>query len=295
MDIDDAIDAWPLSCPLCEAELRSSRGTLSCASGHSFDIAREGYTNLLPSQHRISGVAGDVLDMLQARRRFLEAGHYAPLLELLADEAECHLRERAATRPQATGATSVVEVGCGEGYYVGNIATRLGDAFGQDVSCVGADLSKAAARLAARHYPHTTFVVADVNRRIYVHDSSASVLLDVFAPRNPAEFARVIEPGGIALIAIPAAAHLASLRDELGLLGIQEGKEDLVVARFSDEFRLAGRSELEYPLELSPDSARDLVGMGPNSWHRDGGSPVVGEPVCTTASFVVLRLEKVGA
>jgi 23S rRNA (guanine745-N1)-methyltransferase len=272
--------------------LGSAHGTLKCSAGHSFDIAREGYINLLPSNHRSRGIDGDVASMLHARRRFLEAGHYRPLLEALADDVRATLCERGGRLAEATQ-TCVLEVGCGEGYYLGSIQAALGGEVDPRVVFVGADLSKAAARLGAKHYPQATFIVADLNRRLYVEDASVAVLLDIFAPRNAAEFARVLEPGGIALIVIPAESHLATLRDRLGLLGIQEDKEARTLERFGEEFRLVGRREVRYPLELSADAEKDLVEMGPNHWHQpddESGSP--GASSVTEASFLILRLER---
>jgi len=292
LSTDDAMDAWPLACPVCEAGLRRKQGALVCPAGHSFDVAREGYVNLLPPQHRIRGIDGDVPAMLQARRRFLEAGHYRPLLEKLTAQVADSLHDRDVRGLGSTHGACVLEVGCGEGYYVGHLANDLRGA-GSAAEFVGADLSKSAARLAAKHYPETTFIVADVHRRIYLQDSRVSVLLDVFAPRNPVEFARIVEPGGTVLIVIPSALHLGNLRTELGLLDIQAGKETRVLEQLGDEFRLADRSELSFPIALHADAVSDLVEMGPNHWHRPEGSAFAdGDAVTTLASFVILRLER---
>jgi 23S rRNA (guanine745-N1)-methyltransferase len=284
---------WPLACPVCGDVLAELGGALRCPAGHSFDIAREGYVNLLPPQHRARGIDGDLPSMLQARRRFLEAGHFGPLMTRLASDVEGLLRDRDVRRAASEHGPCVLEVGCGEGYYIGTLAERIGTAAGARVTFVGTDLSKSAVRLAAKRYPRCTFFVADVRRRIYLQDQTASVLLDVFAPRNPAEFARVLEPGGSALIVIPAADHLASARAKLGLLGIEEDKEGRVLERFGETFELADRVELSYPIELSAESASDVVSMGPSHWHRtQGAANVIAEPTATEASFVILRLRR---
>jgi len=280
---------------VCGADLRVSGGTLVCATGHSFDVAREGYCNLLPSQHRTAGVDGDTPDMLQARRRFLEAGHYAPLLDRLTSAVEAVFASREDRHPAPGARTSVIEVGCGEGYYIGGLQARLGGAMGADVSFVGTDLSKTAVRMAARRHPRLITFVSDVNRRVYVRDGSAAVLLDVFAPRNPAEFARILEPRGSALIVIPSPTHLQHLRNELGLLGIQGGKEELVIERLAEQFRLVERAEVEFEMELTAEAANDLVGMGPNRWHRDDEAVPPSGPRRATASFIMLRLELLGS
>jgi 23S rRNA (guanine745-N1)-methyltransferase len=282
---------WPLACPVCGEALAEQDGTLQCFAGHSFDIARKGYGNLLPPQHRARGIDGDLPSMLQARRRFLEAGHYQPLMARLAADVEELLRDRETARAVSELGPCVLEVGCGEGYYLGNLAEKIGPAADPRTVFIGTDLSKSAVKLAAKRYPLCTFFVADVHRRIYLQDQTVSVLLDVFAPRNPGEFARVLEPGGSALIVIPSAKHLASARAELGLLGIEEDKERRVLERFGEAFELRDRAELSYPIELLAESASDVVSMGPSHWHRaQEAAGAIAEPITTEASFVILRL-----
>jgi 23S rRNA (guanine745-N1)-methyltransferase len=280
--------ALPLECPVCRRPLDNTGRAWACAAGHSFDAAREGYVNLFPPQHRTRGIEGDTAEMLRARRRFLESGHFRPLRDLLAEKVAAILdRPASAVSPQSR---HVLEVGCGEGYYVGGIAEVLGEAHG-DVHLLGMDVSKAAARMAAKRYPGATFFVGDLNNRIYLQDGSVDVLLDVFAPRNPAEFARVLRPGGFLLVAIPAETHLASLRSQYRLLDIQPDKEAKVLDRLGTAFRLVGRAELCYEMTLAEGEVADVVTMGPSQWHHRG--PEGGEGLAllaTEASFVVLTL-----
>lgn len=271
----------PLSCPVCELPLERLATAFVCGNGHSFDVAHEGYVNLLPSQHKSRGIEGDVRDMLEARRRFLDAGHFAPLDDALDAVLGCILAARAPGTPAA-----VVETGCGEGHYIGGLSARLGDV----AAWLGADLSKVAVKMAARRHPGVLFFVCDVHKRLYLRDSCASVLLDVFAPRNAGEFARVLEPDGVALIAIPAQSHLASARQALGLLGVEPEKEGNTLARFEGDFRLAARHELRFPLELEPAALADLVEMGPNHWHGAHGE--ANSPISTEASIVLLQLQR---
>lgn len=285
-------DAWPLACPVCGRGLHHKPGALGCSTGHAFDIAREGYINLLPAQHRTRGIVGDVPEMLHARRRFLERGYFRPLLELLTGEVRQALVERDTARAGSDERSCILEVGSGEGYYIGSIAQGLAG-LAWPTAFVGADLSKSAARLAAKRYPQATFIVDDVHRGIYVQTGSVSALLDVFAPRSPAEFARVLAPEGIALVAIPSEAHLASARAQLGLLDIQQDKERQLLDGFAIGFALAERTELRYPIDLDVESASDLVQMGPSYWHRsDERAAFAPQAVATEAAFVILRLRK---
>ena len=293
MDTVNWTDAWPLACSVCDSELRRGGGMLACSAGHSFDVAREGYVNLLPSQHRVRGIDGDVASQLRARRSFLESGYYRPLCEMLTTQVEEILQNRDPASSDSTPGACVLEVGCGEGYYIGSIAAQLRGAAGLKTTCVGVDLSKSATRLAAKRYEDVTFLVSNVHRRIYLQNRSVSVLLDIFAPRNPAEFARVLEPDGYALIVIPSKSHLGSLRARLNLLDIQENKEGQVLEQLRDGFRLVDRCEISYSMELPPDAINDLVNMGPNFWHRpDGPAKVGGDSITTEAAFVVLRLQR---
>ncbi len=272
-----------LTCPVCHDRLTRSDSALVCPAGHSFDVAREGYVNLLLRPKGARPITGDTAQMLGARRRFLEGGFYRPLLDGLVGTAQEALGDR---DQGASGPPLVLEVGSGEGYYIGGIANGIGSATG--AAFVGADVSKAAARLAARRYPDVSFFVADVHRRICVPDASVSLLLDVFAPRDPEEFARVLEPGGSVLVVIPSPSHLAGLRSELGLLQIEEDKEARLLDRFSAHFMLADRREIEFEIQLPPEAVGWQVDMGPNHWHAHGTS--MGRHVADVASFVVLRL-----
>lgn len=230
--------------------------------------------------------------MVQARRRFLEVGHYRQLLERLETDVAELLGDSAGAKRDPQHRPCVLEVGCGEGYYVGHLARSRSCIAGPGAVFAGADVSKPAVRLAARSYPEATFFVADVNRRIYVRDASVSVLLDVFAPRNPAEFDRIVEPGGAAVIVIPSPTHLSSLRTEFGLLGVQDDKEAKVIQRLGAGFSLVCRSELSYPIEIQDDVMRDLVNMGPNRWHDPDLSALSAAPITTEASFVILQLRR---
>jgi 23S rRNA (guanine745-N1)-methyltransferase len=292
---DSTADRCTLTCPICTEPLRRDDGALRCPAGHSFDIAREGYVNLLPPQHRTRGLEGDLPEMLRARRRFLEAGYYSPLRELLAEAvAEFLDDDGRADSHRAGGPPCIAEVGCGEGYYIGGIGTLLRERYGLTPRLFGMDLARAAVRLAARRYPEVTSFVGDVNRRIYLASGSLQVLLDIFAPRNPAEFARVLAPGGRAIVVIPAPEHLASIREAFGLLEIQEEKEQRVLERFATDFDLVDRAELRYPFHLQPSAVADLIAMGPSQWHLEPGRELPEGPAefATEAAFVVLTLER---
>lgn len=272
-----------LTCPICCASLAPTGKTLRCPRGHAFDVTREGYVNLLARRR-----SGDTREMLVARRAFLERGHYDALSDAIGDVVVSHV---GAIPAGARRRGYLLDSGCGEGYHLGRLMRRLGPLVARGRgSYVGIDSSKEAARLAARRYPAACFAVADVWDRIPVADHSLDVLLDVFAPRNPAEFARVVRPGGLLVIAIPGPSHLLELRQALPLLGIQEGKEDHIREQFTGAFTLQSTPRLSYRLSLQADDVRSLIQMTPNAFHagRHLDPPGVGEQIDTRVDFALL-------
>lgn len=260
--------AGVLICPVCGADLFDDEGgrTLRCERRHAFDRAKEGHVDLLPAGHGRTRLRGDTRDMVAARRRFLERGHF----ELLGDAIVALATTRLPARDDddAHRPLTVVDAGCGEGYYIGRLAKALGT--GVRGRClVGLDVSKAAVRQAARSHPGVTFVLNDVKGRLSIADGAADLLLDVFAPRNPAEFARVMRPGGLLLVAIPHDDHLAELRTRLPLLGIEPDKRARTLAQFADAFDPEPSQALRYSRVLEGDEVLDLLRMTPNRWHVD--------------------------
>ena len=243
----------PLTCPICHQSLKKAEGSLRCNQNHVFDIAREGYVNLMTG-HKRPKIQGDDKVMLAARRRFLGKNHYQPLSDAITKIALAHL-------PEQNGV--VLDIGCGEGHYLGQLQPHLP----AGTCTFGLDFAKDAARLAAKRYPASRFVVSDVNGRLPFTDQSIHALLNIFAPRNPAEFARIAAPGGRLLIVIPGPAHLRHLRDELDLLDIEADKQPRIVAQMAGLFNLQDSQSLTFNLDLAQPDLTDLVQMTPNYWH----------------------------
>ncbi len=248
-------------CPVCGAPLDADERTLRCGRRHAFDRAREGYCHLAPAGHGKTAMRGDTREMLRARRRIFERGFYAPLAEALA--------ERILREPISPGFT-VLDAGCGEGYYIGHVSRALAEHVPDAACCsIGVDVSKDGLKLAARAHHDVCFVVNDVTHRLTVADRCVDVLLDVFAPRNAAEFARVVKRGGLLVVVIPHARHLEELRERLPLLGIEPEKRERVIARLGEAFRLEAERALDYRRALDAEDVRDLIGMTPSAWHLD--------------------------
>lgn len=250
-----------LTCPICTAHLHKLGRVYQCANNHSFDIAREGYVNLLMGKP-----LGDAREMLLARRRFLEQGFYDPLSDAINTLVRNQLADAASQMPDSD-ADTILDVGCGEGYYLGRLKSSLRPATTSELCFVGLDASKEAVRLAARKYTAIKFVVSNAKRRLPFHDSAIAVVLNMLAPRNGSEFERVIAPGGLLFVAIPTKEHLEDLRDTFGLLGIEEDKEQRVIHQFGIPFQHIKTCHIGYDVLLSQTDVIDLIMMGPNYWH----------------------------
>jgi 23S rRNA (guanine745-N1)-methyltransferase len=266
-----------LACPVCGDALADAGRSLRCGSGHNFDRSQAGYIDLLPPGHGASGVRGDVRAMVVARRRFLERGYFIPIADAV--------NTLAAVRDRIT----VLDVGCGEGWYLGRLAASRG----RDDECfLGCDVSRDALRAAARTHREATFFVNDVAHRISVADDAVDVLLNIFAPRNAAEFARVLRRDGLLVCVVPADDHLIELRERLPLLDVPAGKKEKTTALLAGLFSLVSAEEVRFSATLDGIDVRDLVMMGPSYWHVDAGS-LVFEPARVTVAAHVLAFARV--
>jgi 23S rRNA (guanine745-N1)-methyltransferase len=240
----EAVDL--LRCPVCTGELSESDGALRCAGGHSFDIARQGYVNLVPG-------AGDTVAMVEARDAFLGAGHYRRLGDALAEEA---------AGVRAPGA--VVDIGAGTGHHLARVLDAMPERIG-----LALDASSPALRRAARAHPRAAAVGSDAWKPLPLRDGVAALILSVFAPRNPAEMARVLAPGGALIAVTPTTRHLHELVGPLGLLSVPEDKADRLDTQLASHFELSARRTTEHSMFLAREEAAQLVRMGPSAWHVD--------------------------
>lgn len=158
----------------------------------------------------------------------------------------------------------MADAGAGTGHYLARVLDELPGAVG-----VALDVSKHAIRRAARAHPRLGAVVADVWRPLPLRGDTIDVLLNVFAPRNGAEFARVLRSDGELVVVTPTSRHLVPLVERLGLLSVDESKERRMAESLSEHFVETGRSTHEFEMTLGHDAVRAVVGMGPSAWHTD--------------------------
>jgi len=264
--LDDALHL--LACPHCSGPLSRTAGSVACSNGHSFDVARSGYVSLLPGDARLG--SADTAEMAAAREAFLGAGHFAPLARALGEEAG------RAGLPQGC----VVDLGAGTGWYLARVLDRLPGRAG-----LALDLSKHALRRAARAHRRIAAVACDVWRPLPVRDSVAALVLSVFAPRNGPEIARVLHPDGALVVVTPTGRHLTELVEELGLITVDERKQERLGAKLDAHLDLERRVEREWSLRLAAADVGNAVAMGPSARHVT--PDVRGEARPVTASVTI--------
>ncbi|WP_251449315.1 putative RNA methyltransferase [Vermiculatibacterium agrestimuris] len=237
------------ACPICGEGLCREAGRYACPGGHSFDIAREGYVNLLPANRQHSKAPGDDGEMTAARTRFLSGGWYSPLREAL-----CALVERYAPERPA-----LLDAGCGEGWYTAALAQVSAARGGRTA---GVDLSKPAVKKAARQCPNGEIAVASVYH-LPLGDGSVDVLTDCFSPLGLEEFYRVLKPGGIFLYVVPGPRHLWELKSVLyeNPYENEEKREEYSGFRYIEVVPV----ETSFTLP-GPQAIADLYRMTPYCW-----------------------------
>ena len=247
----------PLICPLDAEPLERGDTALRCPAGHTFDLARQGYVNLLPVQHKRSRDPGDSKAMVAARGRFLAAGHYRPLAAAVSAAV---LDARPAQAPLAC-----LDAGCGEGYYLRELAAAA-EALTPpaSLSLLGLDVSKWAIAAAARADARPTWLVAS-NARIPVPPGSVQALICAFGFPVYEEFVRVLSPGGRLILLEPAADHLRELRERL-YPSLKPARTVPVERHPALVFE--GEQELRYPISLdSQQRIADLLAMTPHLYR----------------------------
>ncbi|MBY8158415.1 23S rRNA (guanine(745)-N(1))-methyltransferase [Vibrio fluvialis] len=239
-------------CPLCQQPLSLTERTYACENRHQFDVAKEGYVNLMPAHHKRSKDPGDNKEMMQARRRFLEAGHY----DLMRDQI-------AVLCAQALQGSQyqLLDIGCGEGYYTTYVANAL-QAQNPQAQTYGLDISKIAVRYAAKRYTNCEFTVASSHRLPFA-DASLDGILRIYAPCKAEELQRCVRNNGAVITVTPAARHLYQFKQGIYQdVRLHEEQPEII-----DGFELETQQKLNYMMTLSGEEAFDLLQMTPFAWR----------------------------
>ena len=226
-----------LQCPVrdCQLPLQRDGLRLLCPRGHSFDVARSGYINLLQPQERRSKNPGDTVTAVAGRRRLHDLGVTLPLLQAIEETIV----------PSPTDV--VLDAGCGDGFYLGSLASRTGfDAHGVDISIPAVDA-------AARRYPTGEWVVANADRRLPYADRSFSLILSITARMNTGEFRRVLRNGGRLLVALPAPDDLVELR------GAGRDRVARTIDTFAPAFTLLAQHRATTKADLTAAAVYDVL------------------------------------
>lgn len=251
---------FPLAyrCPLCHAPLHQEENSLKCEERHTFDYAKEGYVHLLPVQQKHSRAPGDDKQMVQARRRFLEAGYYDCLKE--------HMQQLIRNiQPQR-----LLDIGCGEGFFTQSMAhasTPTAEIEGTPtrhwpMDTYGLDISKNAIRAAAKKHKDVAFCIASYKQLPFL-DQSLDVITRIYAPSDDTELHRVLNDSGKLIIVTPGPDHLLSLRQRI----YDEVRPHQEQQKIPTGFQLEDTQRINQTLQLDAANVLDLLEMTPFGWH----------------------------
>lgn len=233
-------------CPLCQSDLQRAERHFHCNNNHHFDIAKEGYVNLLPVQHKNSKQPGDSKAMLQQRRLFLQSGAYQPLVTVLTDMM------------QRLQPTRLLDSGCGEGYYSRQLQAALAD----DTELHGMDISKAAIQLAAKKGAGIHFCVASAKELPYPAAHFDAILL-LCAPFQATELARCLNDQGAIVLVSAGPKHLLEFKQDI----YQDVKLHSDDIRSIAGFTHQQREHCAFALsKWPPESYLSLLNMTPLGW-----------------------------
>lgn len=262
-----------LLCPVCSEVLTKGDHAMVCPKGHSFDIARQGYCNLLTVQQKHSAAPGDTLEQVRSRRTFLEGGFYAPICEALI---------QAARKYDAAG--ELLDIGCGEGYYSGRLASALG------LNLTGIDISKDAVRYAAGSRKNAQWVCATA-AHLPVREHSADVLTSLFALTLPGEFHRVLKTGGLFLQVLAAQDHLLGLKSIIYNELIFKEKDTTPQL---EGFTLLESIPIRFSFTVEGNQVQNLLAMTPHVYRitKEGAQRLSEVSTLTDTASVMLNVFK---
>ena len=263
-----------LLCPICGEILDRIEKQYRCGNGHSFDLARQGYVNLLPVQQKRSLNPGDTREQVLGRRAFLETGCYEPISNTLNETA----KELGATGP-------ILDVGCGEGYYSARLAEAL------DAELTGLDISKEAVRCAAAKYKGPQWLCGTA-AHLPVENGSAGVVTSLFALTMAEEFKRVLRPDGYFFQVLAAEDHLLGLKSII--YPELKFKEKNTVPEVPG-FELVKSVPIRFTFTVEGEQVQNLLGMTPHVFRitKEGAARLAATETLTDTASAVLNVYRV--
>lgn len=260
-----------LICPICGNILTKTEHTFRCQNGHSFDIARQGYVNLLTVQQKHSLNPGDTKEQVASRREFLNGGFYAPIVDALC---------RVALELKAKG--PILDVGCGEGYYSSRLAQAM------DAELFGLDISKEAVRRAAGAYKNALWLCGTA-AKLPVADGSVGTLTSLFALTLPEEFRRVLADDGLYFQVLAAQDHLLGLKNII-YPELKFKEKDSVPTL--DGFRLVRSVPIRFDFTVEDAQVQNLLAMTPHVYRitKEGAARLAATKTLRDTASCVLNV-----
>lgn len=268
-----------LTCPNCSASLIINGRSLNCTSGHSFDISKAGYTNLLLPNQKKTLDPGDNKEMIKAREAFLSKGHYKFLVDQLNKLLSTQLRSNGSK-------LNIVDIGCGSGYYTRALLTN-----NDRVVKTGLDISKSSIEIASKKDKHSAYIVASAFN-IPIQNKSCDTILNIFAPLNLDQIYNIINDAGRIYKVIPGSNHMHEIA-ELVYDTFKPHHDNFKTEVFEDgRFKIENEIELNQELKLNVEEIKELISMTPYRYKFTEEQFEKLEGMKVSISFQILVLSK---
>lgn len=241
-------------CPICKSKLNINDKSYRCENNHSFDIAKQGYVNLLPVNKKHSDNPGDTKDMVLSRRAFLESGNYDCFAEKLVEIINSIFAN--------SQKISILDCGCGEGYYDGFL-----EMLKTNYELFGFDISKEAVRFASSKHKNGSFAVGSCFS-MPVQSDGFDLAINIFAPMVETETARVLKKGGYLIYAVPGKNHLMGLKNLL-YENVYENEEKHTEY---EGFEFVGRYSVKNEITVDGEMGVNLFRMTPYYFKTELGA-----------------------
>ncbi|MAI32713.1 MAG: SAM-dependent methyltransferase [Rhodopirellula sp.] len=240
----------------CHATLQRHGKGLTCSRGHHFDRAKEGYWSLIQPQDRKSSKAGDADAAVLARHRWLQRGNANAFIKFLKPWVTQALAYSLSNSTSDSNAPRILDLGCGEGSFGPSLFGEYANSY------CGIDLSKRAVRLAARGWPEATWVLANADRTLPIHDESVDCAVSLFGRRPVSELARISKPEGKCIIAVPAEDDLIELREKTQNAGHRRSRWETIVTEFnSSGYQFLQHQLWSQQMNLEREAITDALAM----------------------------------